>query len=469
MLPKRKILTVNKKYEVLEMIDKGKSDRNIAEELCISLRSIRSIKIRRQEITKCLEAGNSSAIILKSCIHPDLERLLRQWYIRCIAKGIKLTGTIISEKAQELNKQLKKNSTFTASLRWVIKFRERHNLRKADMKENLKIPNEAAVDTFKAEFNKFMQKEGYKLENVYNADSTTLMWKKAPQNTLSQSSRRLYKKQVTIFLCANATGCHKPPTLIVETIKKTQTTSSSYTSDPPIMYITSKKPYIDSDTFNEWFNECFLKSVIERQQRNGHREKTLLLLNNAGLDHESTIISTRDEFVKIMHFSYDAAPLIQPMDHGIIACFKRMYQKKLLESLMEKCKNVSSKEFKRIYSQLNMNDFCRMVYNAWLKVESPIVKNAWDKLLKNKSQQSSERSEIIKKNIELGKLNTLPGCGECSSTSVMNCFETDKEHNTGTQDDIQNILLDFINTVMDTGTNELIDENFEDILYDSAP
>ncbi|XP_050600378.1 jerky protein homolog-like [Bombus affinis] len=419
MPPKRKMLTVIKKCEVLEMIDK--------------------------------------------------ERLLRQWYIRCIAKGIKLTGTIISEKAQELNKQLKKNSTFTASLRWVANFRERHNLRKEDMKKNLKIPNEAAVDTFKAEFNKFMQKEGYKLENVYNTDSTTLMWKTASKNTLSQSSRRLYKKQVTIFLCTNATGCHKPPILIVETIKKTQTTSSSYTSDPPIMYITSKKHYIESDTFNEWFYECFLKSVTERQQRNGHREKTLLLLNNAGLDHESTIISTRDEFVKIMHFSYDAAPLIQPMDHGIIACFKRMYRKELLVSLMKKCKKISDKEFKRIYSRLNKNDFCRMVYNAWLKVENPIIKNAWDKLLKNESQQSSERSEIIKKNIELGKLNRLPGYGECSSTSVMNWFETDKEHNTGTQDDIQNTLLDFINTVMDTGTNELIDENFEDILYGSSP
>lgn len=68
------------------------------------------------------------------------------------------------------------------------------------------------------------------------------------------------------------------------------------------------------------------KNNYRKTTENGHREKTGFL-DNSDVHHGSGIISTKDEIVKIMYLQFHAAPLIQPMDRGIIACFKRMYEK----------------------------------------------------------------------------------------------------------------------------------------------
>ncbi|XP_050476722.1 jerky protein homolog-like [Bombus huntii] len=374
-------------------------------------------------------------------------------------KNRNVTNAMLKDKARELNAQFRTNHSLKGSLRWVTRFKERSNFRKEDISKDL--GNQYEADIFKAEIRKLLQDGEYTLDNVYNADCAALMWKAVPEKTLlfekSQSRRRMGEGQVTTFLCANATGCHKLPVLIIATIEHFPSFNSFHTSDPSIMNKTNTKPFMDSNILNEWFNKCFLKLVTERQQKNGHREKTLLLLNNGGSDRENRIISTKDEFVKIMYYSYEAAPFIQPIDRRIIACFKRMYRNELLESLMPTSNSVSEEELIHIYSQLNIDDCCRMVHNAWSKIKSPILKNAWDKLLKDESERSSEDPEIIKKDIDeaLTKLNKIPGCGGCDSIAVMNWFETDKEHNTDTQDDIQETLLDFINAATNTEANEL--------------
>ena len=473
----REQLTIEKKYEILQMIDRGETQKSIARMYGISPSVISTIRSRREEIKKFFEANSATtssyAIVLEmTASDSNFHKALDEWYIECTKKKINITNPMLKDKAQELNAQFHTNHNFKGSLRWVARFKERPGFREEDISGNLGNQHEANI--FKAEIRELLQDGEYTLDNVYNADSAALMWKAVPEKTLffetSQSRQRMGGEQVTTFLCTNATGCHKLPVLIISTVEDFPSFKSFYTSDPSTMNKTDIKPFMDTDILYEWFNTCFLKLVTERQQKNGHREKTLLLLHNNGADRGNGIINTKDEFVKIMYYSYDAAPLIQPIDRRIVACFRRRYRNELLKLLIPKSNNFSEEELIRNYSHLKIDDCYRMVYNAWLKVENPIIKNAWDKLLKNESQQSLEESEIIKKDIDeaLAKLNRLPGCEECDSIAVMNWFETETEHNTDTQDDIQDTLLDFINAAMDTGTNELTDENFEDILDDDS-
>jgi hypothetical protein len=105
---------------------------------------------------------------------------------------------------------------------WLKSFRLRHPIHKADIIEDYRVPNEVAADTFKADFIKLLAHEGYTLENVYTADNTTLMWRAVPQQTLffyhekSTANQKVIADRVTV-LCANATGCHKMPVLIIGT------------------------------------------------------------------------------------------------------------------------------------------------------------------------------------------------------------------------------------------------------------
>ena len=428
------------------MINRGISHTNIAKEYCIRYATVSAIRLKREKIIEFFEANSEAT------------------------SSTKQTGAMIQQKAQELNEQLKESNTFNAILRWEARFRQHHILPEADIGKDLKSRNQAAADIFKAEFHDYMQEEGYRWENVYNAETTGLLWKAVPETTLlsekiKSSKSEKHKDQFTTFLCSNATGSHKLPVLTICAIQDPPSTQCFSARVLSIMHRTNTNPIMDSNIFNEWFNKCFLKSVTERQHKNRYREKTLLLLHNSGRDHENRIIRTKDEFVKIMYFSSDIAPLIQPMNRGIIACFKRMFRIELLESLMPTSNSVSEEELIHIYFHLKMDNYCNMVRNAWSKVKNPILKNAWDKLLKDESEQSPEDFEIIKRdtNEALEKLNRLPGCRACDSITVMEWFETDKKHN-DMQVDINNTLIDFLNVAMDREANKLTDENFEDIL-----
>ena len=108
------------------------------------------------------------------------------------------------------------------------------------------------------------------------------------------------------------------------------------------------------------------------------------------------------------------------------------------------------KELLDNHYELNMSDFCRMVYDDWSSVNNAILKNEWDMPLKLESEQSSEDFEIIKKDIdeELATLNRLPVCGGCDRVAVINWFQIDKKHNTNIQVDTNDILQDFINETL---------------------
>ena len=477
-------LTIDKKYEILQDLNKKMTIQKVAEKYGIGIRTVSKIKAKREKITDFINTHPASTSSTKTQMkwpetYEELNEQLFVWCKHCVAKDIELTKEMIHKKALELNKELKGKSNFKASYRWVDRFRKRYKLRKSDTV--LQTPNQASSDIFKSEFHKLMQKEGYKLENVYNAETTKLLWKAVPEKTLLSQKRKAMEKrrgksEVTVFLCANATGCHKLPVLVIGKKNDPPTICSFYTNVLPIMYRTNAKTYVNSKIFNDWFDNCFLKSVIGRQQKDGQREKTLLLLNNAGLKKSNSIIRTKDEFVNIMHFECDAAPLIQPMDRGIIACFKRKFRIELLESFMRASSSISAlTEEGLVYSyyQLEIDGCCYMAHNAWTNVKSPILENAWDKLLKDESEQSPEDSEIIKQDINeaLEKLNILPGCGKSDSIAIMNWFEADKKQDTDVQIDISNTLIDFINTNIDTGTDEfaaeLTDEDFHDLLDDS--
>ncbi|XP_012248164.1 jerky protein homolog-like, partial [Bombus impatiens] len=299
------------------------------------------------------------------------------------------------------------------------------------MPEDLEIGNEDEANKCKPQIKNLLQSGEYTLDNVYNVDCLGILWTELPQNTAlynaSQKMPNPHGEKVTILLGANATGSHQLPVLVVGT-KKYPPCLKSFRILTSI-YRGSDLAIIDSNLFDEWFDICFLKSVRERQQEKGRRMKTLLLLDNVFPHHETGIVSTKDELVKIMYLSCDAAPLIQPMDHGIIECFKRKCQIQLLKTLVP-CTEPSTKEaVVNDHYDLNMWDCCRMASHAWTNVSTSILKNAWDNLLKDEGGQSLEELEIrqdIDKALE--ELSKIPGCERCDSIAVMNWFDTNKKY-----------------------------------------
>ncbi|XP_060819664.1 jerky protein homolog-like [Bombus pascuorum] len=211
-----------------------------------------------------------------------------------------------------------------ASDRWFQHFRNRNRINPTNIRQDSPTPSTAAGNTFRVHFSRILQNEEFKLENVYNAGYTPIMWKSVPKETSifrrgqSTASQKMCGNHVTTLLCANVTGCHKLPVLIIGRTMEPQSSNNLNTNTFSIMYRANTNAWMDSTIFNEWFTECFLESVKKRQEKNGRREKTLLLLDNSKLHPDLNDLNKKDEFVTVMSPSRIRLP---PTD--LCACWIR--------------------------------------------------------------------------------------------------------------------------------------------------
>jgi hypothetical protein len=71
-----------------------------------------------------------------------------------------------------------------------------------------------------------VEKEGYSQDSVHNADESGLLWKALPKKSLASCQEhaardlKVSKERVTIMTCANTTGTHKLPLLLIGKSKK---------------------------------------------------------------------------------------------------------------------------------------------------------------------------------------------------------------------------------------------------------
>ena len=144
---------------------------------------------------------------------------------------------------------------------------------------------------------------------------------------LAAPGPKISKDRITALACANATGSHRLPMLVIGKSKKPRCFKHVNMSAMPIVYTSQKSAWMDSTIFVEWFIETFIPSVKAHQLKNGKREKTLLLLDNAPTHPSCDILNEKDEFIKVMFLPPNVTSLLQPMDQGVIETFKRYYRK----------------------------------------------------------------------------------------------------------------------------------------------
>ncbi|XP_043591834.1 jerky protein homolog-like [Bombus pyrosoma] len=441
----------------------GETQKALAEKYGTSEITIRNIESHRKEIITYFETStltdSQSTKYLRTSQRRDLERVLYQWCMRCKNRGIKLTGVLIRKTAREFNEKLYRDPNFKASSSLLIKFKHRHNICKTDIYDigYLRTTKQTAADIFKIKFKELLNRQGYTLENVYNVDYTGLIWRRVPEETLmfhreeSTASPKMYKDHVTILLCANATGCHKLAALVIAKFGDSQDSKKMNINSLSIMYEENSKALMDGNMFNKWFEKCFLKSVIKKQKRRGRREKILLMVDNARWDYNLDEAENKDEFVFVTCFPYHGTPLIQPTDCGIMECFKRMYRKELVETIMPLPIYYTQEEAVSNHKGLIMWDCCRMVQDAWSNVEDTILEKAWGKLLKEKDEQNFRERQIIEADIDktVALLHELPGCQWCNTVDVKSWYEIDSEEKMFMKVCTDEVLRDFENNALD--------------------
>jgi hypothetical protein len=420
---KSKELSYEEKYEILQKLDSCQTQVDIAFQYDISLLVVSNIYEQRDEITNYIKIKE------RSVNTGDIERILYKWCKGCEKSNVKLTMIEIRRRALEFNKIFNGDPSFTASIHWVKDYMRRYNINQEDDIRILR-PNKNVMDVFAARIMKLLDDEDCIYPNVYNVNYTTLQWRALPERTWIFKDEKndypqMYNDYVIVFLCSNVTGCHKLPVLIVgnNCSRKLNINASSTT------YTRNASDWVDSNIFNMWFEKYFVESIREKERKVGRREKILLLINNAKWHYYLEDLNKRHDFIRVVAFPYNFAPLVEPMECGIIRYFKGMYRKELLQTLMP-LPNCNTQDIvAKLHKDLILWDCCCMIQNAWSNVKNVVMIKAWDQILQSniKSFSKAVIARNIAQNVKdiLKLLRRLPGYQGCTKDHVKHWFQHD--------------------------------------------
>ena len=151
--------------------------------------------------------------------------------------------------------------TLQATSGWFHGFKKRHGLK------ILSNDNKSTEEFFKLLRVK-IRRENLKLENIYNADESGIYWKILLNYTfeLKKNVPAGYKEnkdRFTALFCANATGSHRIPLLIIgksakpRDLKhliagKAQLHVINYLSKLNVIYSAQKSGWINCEIFKNW-------------------------------------------------------------------------------------------------------------------------------------------------------------------------------------------------------------------------
>ncbi|POW15152.1 hypothetical protein PSTT_02382 [Puccinia striiformis] len=191
---------------------------------------------------------------------------------------------------------------------WLESFKTRHQLRTFR-----KHGEAASVDITVVESEVVRMQEitkDYNLKDIFNMDETGLFY--------SNSRCQVDKTRLTLALTCNADGSEKKPLLFIGKSKKPRSFKGHMAEYYNYEYAHNSTAWMTAEIFQRWLKSW--NSKLKEEDRN-----ILLLLDNfrghtlpdGGLSH-----------IRVEFFSPNLTSHVQPLDAGIIKCFKSYYRKK---------------------------------------------------------------------------------------------------------------------------------------------
>ncbi|KAJ3615426.1 hypothetical protein MTP99_007389 [Tenebrio molitor] len=174
MAPKKNMLTLKEKMEVVNVLDKEKlSVRALAKRFNIGKTQAAELAKKKEDIRSKWQSG-VNVNQKKSLLKPEglnIDKMCYQWFVKARSQNIPITGPLVKTKAKEIAEQLGYTS-FNASDGWLQKWRKRNNISFKCISGEAADVNEEDVAQFKDKLPSMLL--GYKPEDVYNADESGL-------------------------------------------------------------------------------------------------------------------------------------------------------------------------------------------------------------------------------------------------------------------------------------------------------
>ncbi|KAM7063985.1 tigger transposable element-derived protein 1-like isoform 1-T10 [Molossus nigricans] len=196
---RRKMLTIQEKVKLLDMIKDGKKIVEVARHYNLNESTVRSIRKDEKNIrataTVSFNKEAKRVMTSRNKFIVKTESALAVWISDSRKKNIPLDSLVIREKARQLYQRFTEDEPqpgpssatfmdFTASKGWFEKFQKRYHLKSVVLHgEAASADQPAAEDCVNNTFQKILEEGEYHPEQVFNMDETRLFWKRMPSRT----------------------------------------------------------------------------------------------------------------------------------------------------------------------------------------------------------------------------------------------------------------------------------------------
>ncbi|XP_039968739.1 jerky protein homolog-like, partial [Bactrocera tryoni] len=266
---------------------------------------------------------------------------------------------------------------------WLTNFKKRYGIRNLKICGEILSSDTTEITPFIHKLRATMDEMGITEAQLYNADESGLLYRMLPDRTFVAATektapgRKILKGRIT----------HKLKPLV---IGKSANPRCFYGFNNPLEYVNSKKAWMNSQLFSEWFHNSFTKQVRTFCSENNLRHKALLLVDNCTAHKPIERLKSDDGNIVTMLLPPNVTAVIQPMDQNPIRLVKLGYRRKLL------C-NIIAQEHLTItltLKQHSIRDAIMLLKSAWDELPQTVLISAWNKIRKWDGNEYDEEDNI---------------------------------------------------------------------------
>ncbi|KZT51780.1 DDE-domain-containing protein, partial [Calocera cornea HHB12733] len=250
---------------------------------------------------------------------------------------------------------------------WLSAFKKRHGLKGQRLHGEAASVNQAELEKERTALKQIT--DHYALRDSFNMDETGLFGKMPPNRTLATkqlSGRKKEKHRLSYAFTINADGSEKLAPLVIGRFANPRCFQGKKAKEYGHTYYWNLKSWMKSNIFQEYIED------LDCRMRRENRNILLLLDNFAGHKYDKDRITN----IRVHFFPPNMTSHIQPLDQGIIQCFKMHYRRLFSErAILRQLTDIPPQELYNI----NVLEIMDLAKEAWSEVTSTTIKNCWRK------------------------------------------------------------------------------------------
>ena len=344
------------------------------------------------------DVGGESACKAKriqQTLHPKITEMIELWVSKAMQARVLLTGEVLRQKWKQFAvlAGVPEDEWLKLSEGWLSRFKDRNGLKELKRYGEAASANPEHIVHERQRIQGLIRENGYHLKDVFNMDETGLFYAcvlqimcTVPYACTVCSTFNLYrlppdrglidkkgpgvkgqKSRLTYAFTTNADGSEKLEPFIIGKAHKPRAFGKKTGSQLGFYYRNNAKAWMTGDLYQEW-----LRKWDRRLDQRTPPRKILLLQDN----FSGHIIPEGLKNIRVENFRPNLTAHIQPLDQGIIRCFKAHYRAKYIERAIARYdEDITPSEIYDIDQLRAM----RLANAAWQEVDTTTVRNCWHK------------------------------------------------------------------------------------------